>query len=71
MSTTSDTTAPEGLRLADLEQVYDHLAEALDTAGPAHGELFLVKLALLLAQRLGDAHAFDECVRQALVELPG
>lgn len=70
MNTTANA-ATAGLRLPELEQVYDHLAEALDTAGPARGELFLVKLALLLAQRLGDAVAVDECVRQALADLPG
>ncbi|MEY4752611.1 MAG: hypothetical protein RJA44_286, partial [Pseudomonadota bacterium] len=42
MSTSTHTAA--GLSLADLEQVYDLLAEAIDTATPARSELFLVKL---------------------------
>ena len=42
------------LPLADLEQVYDELALAIDGAGP-DSERFLAKLALLLAQELGDA----------------
>jgi hypothetical protein len=41
----------------DLEQVYDALATAIDTAGPGKSELFLVKLALLNANALGDAAA--------------
>lgn len=43
------------LSQADLEATYDRLAEAIDAAGPDKGELLLVKLALLLAQDLGDA----------------
>ena len=41
------------LPLPDLEQVYDELAQAVDRAGE-RSELFLAKLALLLAQELGD-----------------
>lgn len=41
------------LPLPDLEQVYDELAEAVDRAGDRR-ELFLAKLALLLAHELGD-----------------
>ena len=37
-----------------LEQVYEQLAEAIDRAGPANEALFLTKLALTLAHRLGD-----------------
>lgn len=42
------------LPLAGLEQVYDEIAQALDRVGEPHSELFLVKLALLLANELGD-----------------
>jgi hypothetical protein len=31
------------LSVPDLEQVYDALAKAIDTAGPEKSELFLVK----------------------------
>lgn len=50
-------TAP-ALTLPDLETVYDRLAHAIDQAGPDKAELFLVKLALLNAQALGDARMY-------------
>jgi hypothetical protein len=53
----------------DLEQVYDALATAIDTAGPEKSELFLVKLALLNANALGDAAAFEAQVAAALKDL--
>ena len=46
------------LSVPDLEQVYDALATAIDTAGPEKSELFLVKLALLTANAQGDADGF-------------
>ena len=52
-----------------LEDVYDTLAAALDDASPAKAELFLVKLALLQAQALGDASQFRQSVRAALADL--
>ena len=55
--------------MAGLEQVYDHLATAIDQAGPGKSELFLVKLALLNAQALGDATLFQQQVRAALQDL--
>jgi len=57
------------LTAADLEVVYDVLAEALDQATPAKAELFLTKLALLCAQALGDAQAFTELTGSALQDL--
>jgi len=39
---------------ADLEAVYEALAEKLDAVGPDRRDLFLAKLALLLSQDLGD-----------------
>lgn len=57
------------LTVQDLEQVYDVLADALDQATPAKAELFLVKLALLSAQMLGDAHTFTELTKSALQDL--
>ena len=59
----------QALTLSGLEQVYDHLAEAIDQAGPARSELFLVKLALLNAQALGDASLFQQQVTAALQDL--
>lgn len=65
---TSNTTSRE-LDLTGLEAVYDALASAIDRAGPDKAELFLVKLALLQAQALGDAPAFLRRVDQALADL--
>jgi hypothetical protein len=57
------------LTVQDLEVVYDMLADALDTATPGKAESFLVKLALLSAQALGNAHTFTELVQSALQDL--
>ena len=62
-------TGPQALSLTGLEQVYDHLAAAIDQAGPTRTELFLVKLALLNAQALGDATLFQQQVTVALQDL--
>jgi hypothetical protein len=64
------TQAPtQGLDIAGLETVYDRLAEAIDTAGPAQSEIFLVKLALLNAQAMGDAGLFRHQIDTALQDL--
>jgi len=55
--------------VADLEQVYDDLAQAIDQAGPGQSELFLVKLALLSARELGQASRFQALVACALQDL--
>ena len=62
---TSTTT----LDIGGLEAVYDKLAQAIDAAGAAKAELFLVKLALLHAQALGDAARFADLVDAALQDL--
>ncbi len=64
MTTTSST-----LDIGGLEAVYDRLAQAIDTAGEAKAPLFLVKLALLNAQALGDATLFAAHVDAALQDL--
>lgn len=56
------------LPLPDLEQVYDELAEAIDRAGD-HRELFLAKLALLLANELGDRRRLAALIATALADL--
>lgn len=38
----------------DLEAVYDTLAEAIDAVGPEQSEIYLAKVALALAERLGN-----------------
>lgn len=58
-----------GLDIAGLEAVYDKLATAIDRAGPDHTERFLVKLALLQANALGDAALFEQQVQIALSDL--
>lgn len=63
------TVAPKTLDIGGLEAVYDHLAQAIDTAGDAKASLFLVKLALLNAQALGDADLFIRQVDAALQDL--
>jgi hypothetical protein len=57
------------LTLDGLETAYDALATAIDRAGPDRSELFLVKLALLHAQALGDAREFQKQVDTALQDL--
>jgi hypothetical protein len=54
----------------DLEQAYETLAAAIDRAGPANEALFLAKLALVLAHRLGDIESFQTSVTTALAGLP-
>ena len=60
---------PTSLDIAGLEKVYDNLAVAIDQAGPEKSELFLVKLALLNAQALGDAAIFETSIAVALKDL--
>lgn len=51
----------------DLEAVYERLAAAIDEAGSGRSELFLAKLALTLAQSLGDRDralaAIEDCLK--------
>lgn len=42
------------MSVTTLETVYERLAEAIDAAGPEKETLLLAKLALLLAEALGD-----------------
>ncbi len=49
-----------------LERVYEGLAKAIDEAGPANEALVLTRLALLLAEKLGDIHAVEACIAAAL-----
>ncbi|MEX8192388.1 DUF2783 domain-containing protein [Comamonas guangdongensis] len=57
------------LDIAGLETVYDQLATAIDGAGADKSELLLVKLALLAANRLGDAQLFAELIAAAQRDL--
>ncbi len=62
-------TAPKALTINGLETVYDALASAIDQAGKDKTELFLVKLALLNANALGDAELFQQQLQAALLDL--
>jgi hypothetical protein len=62
-------TTTSSLSLTGLETVYDALATAIDQAGSDKTELFLVKLALLNAQALGDAALFQQHLDIALQDL--
>lgn len=57
------------INVADLEQAYDRLAEAIDACGPERSQLFLVKLALLAADALKDSERFAELIECALQDL--
>ena len=50
----------------DFETAYETLAMAIDRAGPAGEALFLTRLALVLAQKLGDVAAFRTAIETAL-----
>lgn len=63
------TSAAPTFTTADLEAVYDALASAIDQAGEAKASLFLVKLALLNAQALGNAAQFEQHIHTALQDL--
>ncbi len=62
-------TARNALTIDGLETVYDALASAIDQAGQDKTELFLVKLALLNANALGDAELFQQQLQAALLDL--
>jgi hypothetical protein len=53
-----------------LEQAYEHLAQAIDRAGPEQEALMLARLALLLAHRHADLETFQACLADALDGLP-
>lgn len=57
------------LSIPELETVYDQLATAIDAVGPEKAELFLVKLALLNANALGDAARFHAHLQAAAADL--
>lgn len=53
--------------IENLEEVYDSLANAIDSVPENKRELFLVKLALLNANALNDKEDFIVMINQALV----
>ncbi len=63
------STPAASLTVPALETVYDLLASTLDQVGPGKSELFLVKLALLNANALGDAELFRAHLQSAASDL--
>ncbi len=59
----------KALSIDGLESVYDALATAIDQAGADKATLFLVKLALLNANALADAHLSQAQTTAALQDL--
>jgi hypothetical protein len=57
------------LTIDGLETVYDALATAIDQAGADKATLFLVKLALLNANALGNETLFQQQITTALQDL--
>lgn len=50
---------------AELEQTYELMAQKIDQVGPAQSEVYLAKLALLLAHTLADMPRVQTCIEQA------
>jgi hypothetical protein len=57
------------LSVADLEEVYDHLAERIDAVGTDLTETYLVKLVLLLANANGSLEKFEQLAGVAAQDL--
>lgn len=55
------------LVIENLEEIYDSLANAIDSVPENKRELFLVKLALLNANALNNKEDFIVMINQALV----
>lgn len=53
----------------DLETVYAALAAKIDAVGEEQSELFLAKLALVLAHRNGNARDVETCIDEAAASL--
>lgn len=57
------------MEFAQLETVYERLAEAIDQAGPEHSELLLARLVLLLAEAQQDSGPVLAAIDSALAGL--
>jgi hypothetical protein len=55
--------------IAVLEDAYDLIADGIDQAGEAKAQLFLAKLCLALAHRIGDRESISQSVQAALRDL--
>jgi len=54
----------------DVETVYEALARALDEVGPSLSEIYLAKISLALAHRLGDVAAALDIIEGCKADLP-
>lgn len=52
-----------------LEDIYESLALKIDDVGKEHSELFLAKLALLLAHSVGDVDLVKQYINDASKDL--
>jgi len=59
---------PQGLAIGELEDLWTLLSDGITEAGPERESLFLTKLAILLANELGDFQRVAECVKRAAVD---
>jgi Protein of unknown function (DUF2783) len=50
------------LPFADLERAYEAIAHAIDRAGPEKEAVFLAKLVLTLAHKMGDIDTFIDAI---------
>lgn len=57
------------LALNELEAVYDALAAAINQVGSTNESLFLSKLALVLANQMGDQAMVEQAIQIALQDL--
>ena len=55
----------------DLENTYAALALKIDEVGETNSELFLAKLVLLLARKIGDADEVQKCIDDAAKSMDG
>ena len=53
------------MSIIEIEQVYDLIADGIDKAGPHKMDLFLAKLALALANLVGDSKIVADAVMAA------
>ena len=57
------------MRFEEMEIVYDGLASAIDKAGSGKEAIFLAKLSLVLAHRIGSIETFNTCLEIAQQDL--
>lgn len=60
-----ETASNKGLPLDDLESLWAVLAQHITEAGEKHEAVFLTKLAILLANEVGDYARVSACIEGA------